>query len=87
MSEVLCSKCEDERHDFCSGITEYGGAEQCECSCNRIEFGGDGSGQAVDRSSAAKAIAAFAELWGNALFDCGPQDYKRFEYKSQARNR
>jgi hypothetical protein len=38
-------------------------------------LGYDGAGGAVDSASAEKAVAAFSEVWGNALFDCGPQDY------------
>ena len=37
---------------------------------------GDGAGQDVSLESANREVAAFAELWGNALFDCGPQDYE-----------
>lgn len=36
----------------------------------------DGAGGKVSLVGAAAAVHAFAELWGNALFDCGPQDYQ-----------
>jgi hypothetical protein len=36
----------------------------------------DGAGQVVSQEKAAEAVKAFAELWGNAFFDCGPQDYE-----------
>jgi hypothetical protein len=36
----------------------------------------DGAGCAVSLERANKAVAVLAELWGNALFDCGPQDYE-----------
>jgi hypothetical protein len=38
-------------------------------------LGYDGAGGKVDSVSAKKAVAVFSELWGDALFDCGPQDY------------
>lgn len=43
---------------------------------DRSFWGRDGAGQEVDPDSVKKAVAAWAELWGNALFDCGPQDYE-----------
>jgi hypothetical protein len=36
----------------------------------------DGAGQPVSQERAAEAVKWFAEMWGNALFDCGPQDYE-----------
>jgi hypothetical protein len=36
----------------------------------------DGAGQPVDQETAAEAVKWFSEMWGNALFDCGPQDYE-----------
>jgi hypothetical protein len=39
-------------------------------------WGRDGAGQEVNPDSAKKAVAAWAELWDNALFDCGPQNYE-----------
>jgi hypothetical protein len=36
----------------------------------------DGAGQPVPPEQAARAVRAFAQLWGTARFDCGPQDYE-----------
>jgi hypothetical protein len=36
----------------------------------------DGAGQIVSSEQAGKAVSAFAQLWGTAEFDCGPQDYE-----------
>jgi len=36
----------------------------------------DGAGQIVSAEKAAEAVKWFAELWGSANFDCGPQDYE-----------
>ena len=36
----------------------------------------DGAGGIVTPEKAAEAVKWFAEMWGNALFDCGPQDYE-----------
>jgi hypothetical protein len=36
----------------------------------------DGAGQRVTLEEAAVAVKWFAELWGSAEFDCGPQDYE-----------
>ena len=36
----------------------------------------DGAGQPVSLEQAARAVKAFAQLWGAARFDCGPQDYE-----------
>lgn len=41
-----------------------------------IDLGSDGAGCEVSVESAKKAVTVFAELWGHALFDCGPQDYE-----------
>lgn len=35
-----------------------------------------GAGQPVSQEQAATAVKAFAQLWGTARFDCGPQDYE-----------
>jgi hypothetical protein len=44
---------------------------------SQAEFlGYDGAGKTVDPASAKKAVAAFSGSVGNALFDCGPQDYE-----------
>ena len=36
----------------------------------------DGAGGAVSPEKAAEAVRCFADLWGSARFDCGPQDYE-----------
>jgi hypothetical protein len=41
----------------------------------------DGAGQTVTPEKAAEAVKWFAEMWGNALFDCGPQDYEHMAKK------
>jgi hypothetical protein len=36
----------------------------------------DGAGQEVNKQLATNAVRWFAEMWGSAEFDCGPQDYE-----------
>jgi hypothetical protein len=42
----------------------------------------DGAGQVVTLLDAAEAVKWFAELWGSAKFDCGPQDYEYMVQRS-----
>lgn len=87
MAENFCNHCDsDNEHQLCTGLLDEDdprcsdGVLQCACTCRtaveNAVIGYDGAGRDVNHLAAGEAVEAFAELWGTALFDCGPQDYK-----------